>query len=283
MGGSAQHGDRFADEHPGGDLGDPGILAHDETGGGVVVAVGEQEALAIGLTDPVRGNGGVGAALDQFALHLVPLDAAHGAADLEHGADAPGDVDVEADEDAGRIEIVEGRVVVLGDEADGLQIAEIGLRERTLDRPEAFDHGGGCCRRGFRRDQVLRERAGSGGQERENRQPRLHDFSGPFRPRTQNHSYRRPTDPHQAACSSRFGPGWQRIIASGRTGSGQSGNGSRSAGDTNHSFTMIAYGLNRVRAYRPTPFCPSGLGYCVAGMAVVNGVGRIDRSVRAVA
>lgn len=58
--------------------------------------------------------------------------------------------------------------------------------------------------------------------------------------------------------------------------------GGKTIARNNHSFTMIAYGLSRVRAYRPTPFCPTGLGVLRCRVARVKGVGRIARPAQAV-
>ena len=74
-----------------------------------------------------------------------------GAADGELGADRPRQVDVEAGEVAVRVEKIEGREIVGGDEANGLHGARRRPFHAPLGVPEIRDrHARGAIRRGGR-------------------------------------------------------------------------------------------------------------------------------------
>ena len=112
-------GDLLALEPFGGDVEAAGGALGRKAGGRVVVAVGEIDGLERVGAHRVRGDDGVGLAAPERRQQFRPgphLDVA-GRRQLQ--ADGAGDIDVEAGEDIVLVVVVEGRVVAVGEEADG--------------------------------------------------------------------------------------------------------------------------------------------------------------------
>jgi hypothetical protein len=115
------------------------VLGHGDRRRGVVVLVGEVDLLLALFGDRHRGDDGVELAGKQGRNDAVPVLGDEFALDLHLGAQGVGDVDVEADEAAVGLEVVEGRVGALGADDDLLHAAVAGRLGRS-----AHGKGKGC-------------------------------------------------------------------------------------------------------------------------------------------
>ena len=86
-----------------------------------------------------------------------PVDVLHLALDLQGFADRLGEIDIEAGQRADLVEIMEGRVVAVGDEAELLQPVHVGLGAEHVALPGVGDDVVADLRRG--RDWPERRRA----------------------------------------------------------------------------------------------------------------------------
>src|SRR5262245_53276267 len=111
------------------------VLARDETRGRGVVAGSEIGLLERLGADTHRRDGRVCVAVIKGLIDLTPIDGLHLALDLELLADGLGEIDVEAGERAHLIEIMERRVVAVGDERQLVEPMHVWPRPKHVALP----------------------------------------------------------------------------------------------------------------------------------------------------
>ena len=142
MAGALHHADLLAVYRFGANVLELVVFARDEPAWRRVVAareVGLGERVGV---DADRGDGGVGLAVVEVLEQILPVNRPDLALDRERLADGAGEIDVEPGQHALLVEIMEGRIVAVGDEAKPIELELVGLGAKHVALPHIGDDVG---------------------------------------------------------------------------------------------------------------------------------------------
>src|SRR5262249_32239838 len=114
---------------------DVAVLARDEACGRRIIAGGEVGLLERLRADADRGNGRVSFAVVEGRINRVPVDGLDLALDLQLLANGLGKVDVKSRQRPHLVEIVERRIVAVGDEGELVEPVHVGPRAEYVALP----------------------------------------------------------------------------------------------------------------------------------------------------